>query len=175
MPRKKMKKNIVGASLLQNVAKFIQSAVKTASADELAEALRNPTEAVDLLAGKMADTLDSEQSPPLSKQVMRRAESKQVKPKASLSPQEKEKQNTQNRLVLLLADNHRFGIDDLHRYWQDFVDPMVEWSYETRKMTQRQLATELVRKARQQKRLAELENAVDAMNMGNRSHTKAKK
>jgi 2-oxo-4-hydroxy-4-carboxy--5-ureidoimidazoline (OHCU) decarboxylase len=67
----------------------------------------------------------------------------------------------QRKLVLTLSDNSRFSLDDLLLYWQQFVDPMVDWNYLTRKKSQAELAADLVRKVTQLKKLNELQKALD--------------
>ncbi len=36
--------------------------------------------------------------------------------------------NFQTQLVVLLRNPNYFSINDIHQYWQDYIDVMVDWS-----------------------------------------------
>lgn len=67
----------------------------------------------------------------------------------------------QRTLVLALADNSRFSLADLLIYWQKYVDAMVDWDALIHRKDQAQIATDLVRKATQKRKLLELKKAID--------------
>ncbi len=54
-------------------------------------------------------------------------------------------QNLQHQLVVLLRDPNCFSFDDIHRYWQEYIDATVDWSAILRSgKTQAELAGDLV-------------------------------
>jgi hypothetical protein len=129
------------------------------SPEEVADFLEDPPSGLANLLGRVPDAIRD-----ANKQTSKPPRTKR-KPKRPPTPGNAAQKAVQNRLTLILADNRRFGLDDILRYWQQFADePLVDWVYETRRKSQPELAGELVRKATRQNKLFELEKAVNAVN-----------
>jgi len=59
-------------------------------------------------------------------------------------------QNLQHQLVILLRDSNYFSFDDIHLYWQEYINATVDWNVILRSgKTQADLAGELVATATQ--------------------------
>jgi hypothetical protein len=91
-----------------------------------------------------------------------RRQVKKTQPKKQTSSKNATQAEIQRKLVLALADNSHFSLDDIHKCWLQF-DPLVEWHYEIQKKNQPELAAELVRKATRQNKLSELEKTMNSI------------
>ena len=134
--------------------------------EEVADFLEDPPSGLANILGRVPDAIrdaNKQPSKPLPKKQ---------KPKRPPIPRNAAQKAVQDRLTLILADNRRFGLDDILKYWQQFADPLVDWVYETRRKSQPELAGELVRKATQQNKLYELEKTVNAVNRSRQPRTK---
>ncbi len=146
------------SSLGQKTTWIVKDIAQNTDEDDLADILEDPFNLFTVLTEKIPQSLRNIKR---SKKPL-----KQPRPngnntrKTRSIPRSKPQEETKKQLVLLLADDQRFGLDDLHKYWQEFVNPLVDWVHETRRMTQRELARELVFKVSQNGRIAELQKAI---------------
>jgi hypothetical protein len=143
------------ARVVTGVAKGIKNI-----APEDIEAIReNPSNIWDVVFDKATGILlDGMKSEDVSKPPTTNKPSS--KPNSPATARNNQQQKTQQELVSCLRDGNQYGLDDLLRYWQDFVDPGVDWLYETRKQSQPELASRLVKQATRKGKLQELAKIV---------------
>jgi len=139
--------------LADKAARVIKDLAETTDADELADILENPLNITDLLIEKLPESMRRESS----HEKIRVENSRR---RADQKPRSKKQTKEEIRILLIIADPQYVSLEDIHVLWQRIIDPLVDWYYETRRMSQLELARKLVSKARQRDKLSELANEI---------------
>ncbi len=126
-------------------------------------------ESLKLRAAKIGLTLKQEDADLTAVPIeMEALHTGKVGSRPEMSPRQSSSKNSnlpdlQRELVMLLRNPNFFSVDDIYQYWQDFINPTVDWNMILRSgRSQSELASDLIANATRCGNLTRLASAISA-------------